>query len=169
MGKFAKRSEVRRWTLTPPDTLTIQSRRDAAFRLLTHLKTCGVRRFKNAGFRGDDRTRTFSAPRTPPGNVAKPDHSREPRGGNNAKRSETEIETEQGSISAKQEWSGDDRTRTDDLLVANQALSQLSYVPSSCGVQATEWPAGIEVQRRAVPPHRRGCWQSPTVLSDGAE
>jgi hypothetical protein len=25
---------------------------------------------------------------------------------------------------------GDDRTRTDDLLVANQALSQLSYVPA---------------------------------------
>ncbi len=26
-------------------------------------------------------------------------------------------------------WSGDDRTRTDDPLVANQVLSQLSYVP----------------------------------------
>ena len=139
MGKFAKRSEVRRWTLTPPDTLTIQSRSDAAFRILTHLKTCGVRRFKNAGFRGDDRTPTFSAPRTPPGNVAKPDHSREPRGGNNAKRSETEIETEQGSISAKQEWSGDDRTRTDDLLVANQALSQTELRPLEL------WGAGYRV------------------------
>ena len=51
---------------------------------------------------------------------------------------------------------GGDRNRTDDLLLAKQALSQLSYTPSVLGEAQNPIPASAAPLRRGSPSFLRG-------------